>query len=184
MTGQQRAVFLDRDGTLNLEKNYLYKVEDWEWIPGAMEAIKQINAMGWLAIVVTNQAGIARGLYNEADVQMLHRHVAQLLAKADAKIDGYYLCPHHPEFSLNDCDCRKPEAGMLLRAAQDFSIDLNASYLIGDKASDIEAAHRVGVTPVLVATGYGAAESAKVAKTVMRARNVLEAVDMIRRHAV
>lgn len=182
MDGSRRAVFLDRDGTLNVEKNYLYKPADWEWIPGAVEAIRQINEMGWLAIVVTNQAGIARGFYREEDVAALHSHVDGLLAAAGARIDAYYMCPHHPEFGeLGDCGCRKPQPGLLRRAAQDFSIDLPGSFLIGDKASDILAAQSAGVTPILVATGYGQAEDAAVAKNVERACDVLAAVEEIRR---
>lgn len=182
--GQRRAVFLDRDGTLNVEKNYLYRREDWAWEQGALESIRQINHLGWLAVVVTNQAGIARGLYSEADVQALHRHVDGLLAASGAKIDAYYMCPHHPEFgALRVCACRKPKPGMLLRAAADFEIDLPASFMVGDKASDIEAAQRAGVTPILVATGYGAAQSTLVDATVVRAANLTAAVAEIRRHA-
>lgn len=174
-------MFLDRDGTLNVEKNYLYRSADWEWIPGSIEAIRQINEMGWLAIVVTNQAGVARGFYREDDVAALHRHVDGLLAAAGARIDAYYMCPHHPDFlGGRNCDCRKPQPGLLLRAAGEFSIDLSRSFMVGDKGIDVLAAQRAGVTPILVATGYGAAEDAAVPQEIERADNLLAAVKAIR----
>jgi len=182
VSGNRRAVFLDRDGTLNIEKHYLYKAADWEFVPGAVEAVRKINEKGWLAIVVTNQAGIARRMYGEADVDALHGYVDGLLEAAGAKIDAYYMCPHHPEFgAVRECECRKPAPGMLLRAARDFLVDLTQSFMIGDKGSDAEAARRAGVTPVLVATGYGAAECQGVSHDVWHARDVLEAVERIMR---
>jgi D-glycero-D-manno-heptose 1,7-bisphosphate phosphatase len=157
----RRAVFLDRDGTINVEKNYLYRISDWEWIQGATAAIRRINQMGWLVIVVTNQAGVARGLYDYSEVARLHQHVDALLEQAGARIDGYYLCPHHPDFGdARDCDCRKPRPGLLLRAARDFGIELRCSFLIGDKISDVQAGRAANVTPILVATGHGAAARA------------------------
>jgi D-glycero-D-manno-heptose 1,7-bisphosphate phosphatase len=180
VAGDRRAVFLDRDGTLNVEKNYLYKVADWEWEVGALEAVRQINDRGWLTIIVTNQPGIARGLYREEDVRTLHRYVDGLLIAAGAKIDAYYICPHHPDFGADcQCHCRKPAPGMLLRAAKDFSINLQQSFMVGDKASDVEAARGAGVTPILVATGYGATETHGVSQDVWRASNVLEAIEKI-----
>jgi len=175
----RRAVFLDRDGTINVEKNYLFRIGDWEWTQGAVPAIQRINQLGWLAIVVTNQAGIARGLYNLGDVARLHRHVDALLAEAGARIDGYYLCPHHPEFG-GACDCRKPLPGMLLRAARDFGIDLRASFLIGDKASDVLAGLAASVTPILVATGHDAAARAQVPAGTLCAADLPAALDCIR----
>jgi D-glycero-D-manno-heptose 1,7-bisphosphate phosphatase len=178
----RRAVFLDRDGTINVEKNYLFRIGDWEWTQGAVAAIHRINRLGWLAIVVTNQAGIARGLYNQSDVARLHQQVDALLAEAGARIDGYYLCPHHPEFG-EVCDCRKPLPGMLLRAAREFGIDLRGSFLIGDKASDVLAGRAAGVTPILVATGYGAAARAQVPAETVCAADLPAAVDWIERAA-
>jgi len=181
VAGNRPAIFLDRDGTLNVEKSYLYKRADWEWIPGSVEAIRQVNEMGWLAIVVTNQAGIARGFYREEDVARLHKHVDGLLAAVGARIDAYYMCPHHPDFGeLRNCDCRKPQAGMLLRAATEFSIDLPASFMVGDKESDVQAAQRAGVTPILVATGYGRMEDGAVTKEIGRSETLLAAVQGIR----
>lgn len=174
------AVFIDRDGTLNVEKNYLHKWEDWEWIPGAVEAIQRLNAAGYLVIVVTNQAGIARGYYTEADVLELHQRVDEDLKKQGGRIDGYYYCPHHPEYGeVRDCSCRKPEPGMLLQAAREHDIDLPRSFMIGDKAADIEAGLAVGATPILVLTGYGEMERAEVPPVTFIARDIASAVSWI-----
>lgn len=176
----RRAVFLDRDGTLNVEKEYLHRAEDWEWIPGAIEAIRLLNAAGFVVIVTTNQSGVARGYYSEQAVHDLHTKVDQWLAAEGAHVDGYYYCPHHPQHgAVRDCDCRKPEPGLLLAAAHDHDIDLTRSYVVGDKASDVGAAKRVGATPILVATGYGQEERAKVKTSVMYAPDVLAAVHII-----
>ncbi len=150
------AVFLDRDGTLNVEKNYLYRLEDWEWIPGAIDAIRSFNKAGFLVIVITNQAGIARGMYGESDVRLLHQQIDKVLASSDAHIDAYYFCPHHPEYGDKTvCDCRKPAPGMILQAQKDWDIDLSHSYMVGDKLADVQASLAAGVMPILVATGYG-----------------------------
>lgn len=154
------AVFLDRDGTLNVEKNYLHRIEDWEWIPGAVEAIRRLNAAGYTVVVVTNQAGIARGLYGEAEVAALHDFVYRDLARRGARVDAFYHCPHHPDHG-SACDCRKPAPGMILQAAAELGLDLGRSWLVGDKVSDVEAARAAGVRPILVRTGYGASEEAE-----------------------
>jgi D-glycero-D-manno-heptose 1,7-bisphosphate phosphatase len=154
-----RAVFLDRDGTINVEKNYLYRVEDWEWIPGAEKAIKQLNKAGFLVVVVSNQAGIARGLYSEQDVQVLHKHVTAELMSKGAKIDAYYFCPHHHEHGENrSCECRKPKPFMILESAMSLNIDLGKSWLVGDKLIDVCAGKAAGVKVIQVLTGYGANE--------------------------
>ncbi|MEO1765708.1 D-glycero-beta-D-manno-heptose 1,7-bisphosphate 7-phosphatase [Thiobacter aerophilum] len=174
------AVFLDRDGTLNVEKEYLHRWQDWEWIPGAIDAIRRLNEAGFLVIVTTNQSGIARGYYTEADVLELHRQVDADLARHGGHIDAYYYCPHHPQYGpLRDCDCRKPEPGMLLRAAEEHDIDLTRSYIIGDKAADIEAGLAVGATPILVLTGYGEQARADVPPATLVVRDVGRAVEWI-----
>lgn len=149
-----KAVFLDRDGTINVDKGYVHSIAEWEWIPGAIDAIAMLKKAGFLVIVVTNQAGIARGYYTDKEVNELHAWINQELEKHDARIDGFYYCPHHPEFG-NDCDCRKPKPGMLHQAKQDFDIDFNRSWLIGDKAGDIQAGQSAGVKSIMVMTGYG-----------------------------
>lgn len=174
------TVFLDRDGTINIEKNYLYKIEEWEWIPGAVEAIKLFNRLGFAVVVVTNQAGIARGFYKLADVESLHAWVGSELTKAGATIDAFYICPHHPEFGdIWNCVCRKPSPGLLRQAMADFNIDPSRSYLIGDKQSDIEAAIAAGIEPILVLTGYGRQENEIVPKWVPRVSDVLEAARIL-----
>ena len=153
------AVFLDRDGTINVEKQYLYRYEDWEWTPGAIDAIKMFNANGFLVIVVSNQAGIARGLYSELDVRLLHEKVDWELCSQGAKINAYYYCPHHPEFGNKIvCGCRKPAPELLFRAQKDWGIELSRSFMIGDKADDVKAGQAAGVRSILVSTGYGTTE--------------------------
>lgn len=158
-----KAVFLDRDGTINIEKNYLYRVEDFEFVSGAPEAIKMLNDAGYLVIVVTNQAGIARGYYTEQDMHKLHRHIDQELKKYDAHIDAYYYCPHHPIHGIGkykmECGCRKPNSGMLEVAIKEFDIDVSKSYMIGDKITDILAGRKNQIKGILVRTGHVISES-------------------------
>lgn len=144
-----KAIFLDRDGTLNVEKNYLYKIEDFEFIPGMPEAIKKWNELGYKVIVVTNQAGVARGFYSENDVKSLHAFINDSLAKLGAHIDAFYYCPHHPIHGIGkykiECNCRKPKTGMLEQAIADFDIDITKSFLFGDHDSDIEAGETMNI---------------------------------------
>ena len=161
----RRAVFLDRDGTINIEKNFLHKIEDFEFIPGAPEAIKKLKDAGFLVIVVSNQSGIARGYFDEQAVMMLHQHIQTLLKSYGTVIDAFYFCPHHPEEGLGDykvdCDCRKGNPGMLLQAAKEYDIDLQNSFMVGDKLADIEVGERVGCKSLLVLTGYGSITALK-----------------------
>lgn len=161
----KRAVFLDRDGTINVEKEYLYRTEDFEFIPGAREAVKLLNQAGFLVIVVSNQSGVARGYYTEEDVDILHRHIAMEFEAVGARIDAWMYCPHHPNgrgsYSL-PCGCRKPLPGMLKEAACRFGIDLESSYMVGDKLVDIEAGKAARCKVFLVRTGYGATEEASL----------------------
>lgn len=158
----QKVVFLDRDGTMNEEVQYLYRPEDLVLIPGCGEAVRLLNEAGYRVIVVTNQAGVARGYYKEEDVNTLHAYLNDLLARENAHVDAFYYCPHHPEHGIGaykkNCHCRKPETGMFEQAERDLpgGIDRKASFLIGDKLLDTEAGHRFGVTSILVGTGYGA----------------------------
>jgi D-glycero-D-manno-heptose 1,7-bisphosphate phosphatase len=153
------AVFLDRDGTINIEKEYLCRVEDFEFIPGAPEAIKKLKDAGFLVIVVTNQSGVARGYFGIDDVHDLHDHMQRELTAFGTSIDAFYLCPHHPEEGKGvyrcECECRKGAPGLLLQASADYAIDLESSYMIGDKLTDVEAGERAGCTPIMVMTGYG-----------------------------
>ena len=174
------AIFIDRDGTLNVEKNYLHKWEEWEWIHGAVEAIKRFNTAGYLVIVTSNQAGVARGLYSEGDIDALHRQADADLQRQGGHINAYYYCPHHPEHGdVRDCECRKPAPGMLLKAALAHNIDLLHSYIIGDKISDVEAGLNCGVTPILVETGYGAKGRAELPPAVLVVRDIGAAAELI-----
>lgn len=155
----QKAVFLDRDGTINVEKNYLHLIEEFEFIPGVPEAIARLNRAGFLVLVVTNQSGVARGYFSLEDVERLHAHIQAVLPQFGAHIDRFYICPHHPtagtgEFKLA-CNCRKGEPGLLLQASEELGVDLSVSYMVGDKLADLEAGSRAGCRSILVRTGYG-----------------------------
>lgn len=145
----RKALFLDRDGVINVEKHYLYKSEDFEFVPGIMEVMRQYQQQGYALVVVTNQSGIGRGFYTEADFWRLTDWMKAQLAAQGVAIDGVYCSPYHPEKGLGDyrreSSCRKPGPGMLLAAAQELGLDLAASVMLGDKESDIEAGRRAGV---------------------------------------
>lgn len=174
------AVFLDRDGTINVEKNYLYRIEDWEWIPGAETAIAQLNLAGFLVVVVSNQAGIARGFYTEEDVSNLHLQVSANLMHHGGKIDAFYYCPHHPDHGENRaCKCRKPKPAMLLEAARSLNIDLGNSWMVGDKVIDLLAAKAAGVRGILVQTGYGIHELSQLSPEYLTMMDLPTATSMI-----
>jgi D-glycero-D-manno-heptose 1,7-bisphosphate phosphatase len=196
----RRAIFLDRDGTLNEEVGYITTREQLRLYDYAAEAVRRINAAGWLAVVITNQAGIARGLYDEGFLADLHAGVTAQLQAQGARVDGIYYCPHlmperfAPDDPLNEslsafritCDCRKPKPGMIERAARELAIDLTASYIIGDRYGDIEAGHAMGAQGSLVLTGHGQSEYGQRAawprEPEFIAANLLEAVEQILRY--
>ena len=138
------ALFLDRDGVVNVEKNYLHKIEDFEFIEGIFELCRKYQELGFLIVIVTNQSGIARGYYSEEDFETLSRWMIDVFERENIHITALYHCPHHPDIS-GACSCRKPEPGMLLEAARAYDIDLEHSLLVGDSERDITAAHRAGV---------------------------------------
>lgn len=173
-----KAVFLDRDGTLNVEKGYVHRIEDWAWIPGAIDALIALKKAGFLLIVITNQAGIARGYYSDAVVSRLHTRINRELKEHGAMIDGFYHCPHHPEFN-EECECRKPKSGMIYKAKRDFDITLDRSWLVGDKASDVHAGLSAGVKPILVLTGYGKRERTLLDDGIICAASISEASALI-----
>lgn len=178
------CVFIDRDGTLNVEKNYLHRYEDWEWIPGSVDMLRQLRDAGFLTIVVSNQAGVARGYYDEAAIKRLHTRVDKDLRTAGSGIDAYYYCPHHPEYGeVRDCDCRKPAPGMLLQAQRQWNVALEDSWMVGDKLSDIEAGLAAGVRCILVLTGYGQAERDRCPSGVFLVADFAEAAALILRAA-
>ncbi|SEA65122.1 D-alpha,beta-D-heptose 1,7-bisphosphate phosphatase [Desulfuromusa kysingii] len=154
MTKKYKAIFLDRDGTINVDKGYLYRCDEFSFLPGVPQALKRLQDAGYLLVVVTNQSGVARGYYQMSDVETLHRYMQEQLLGFGVMLAGVYVCPHHPEgvverFSC-DCDCRKGKPGMLLNAAQDLNINLPQSFMVGDKISDLEAGHRAGCCPLLL----------------------------------
>ncbi len=148
----RRAVFLDRDGTINREVGYVSDPDVLELLPGVAEAIKRLNQSGWLVIAVTNQSGIGRGYLSHEMVEGVHQRLEAMLAGEGAFLDSIRYCPHHPDAG---CDCRKPAVGLICQAAADSHIDLSNSYVVGDKESDIELGHRAGTRTILVLTGYG-----------------------------
>ena len=143
------AVFFDRDGVLNSDKGYLYRAADLEWMPGAIEAVRHLNSLGFLVFVVTNQSGVARGYYSEADVAELHGWMNAEMVKSDAHIDKFYYCPHLPDGAVKEyrraCQCRKPLPGLIFQAFSEWDIDRGRSFLIGDKPSDVQAAEAAGI---------------------------------------
>lgn len=160
LKNKQKAIFLDRDGTINKYVGFLRKEEEFELIDGVAEAVKKINQSGYLAIVVTNQPVIARGEVTYSQLENIHNKMETLLGMEGAYLDGIYFCPHHPHKGYDgevpelkiDCDCRKPKPGMLLKAAEDFNIDLSQSYMVGDGENDIKAGKTAGCKTVLLNT--------------------------------
>ena len=159
-TRLRRAVFLDRDGTLVEEVPYPHEPALLRLVPGAPASLRRLAAAGFALAVVTNQAGIARGYYGEDAVERVHRRLRELLAAGGVALDGIWYCPHHPDGVVAElaraCRCRKPGPGMLEAAAAELGVDLGASYLIGNHASDVGAARAAGVTPLFVTTGQAA----------------------------
>jgi D,D-heptose 1,7-bisphosphate phosphatase len=151
------AAFLDRDGVLNIDSGYVHRSEQFHWVEGAQAAIKALNDAGYLVVVVTNQAGVARGYYTEDDVYRLHRWINDELRLGGAHIDAFYYCPHHPEGTLaayaRACNSRKPGPGMLLQALEEWPIRRDGTFIIGDKDSDMEAGRRAGIPGHLFAGG-------------------------------
>ena len=160
LTNKQKAIFLDRDGTINKYVGFLRNIEEFELIDGVTEAIKSINSSGYLTVVVTNQPVIARGEVTFDELEMIHNRMETLLGKEGAYLDAIYFCPHHPHSGYDgeikelkiECDCRKPKPGMLLKAAEDLNIDLNQSFMIGDSKNDILAGKAAGCTTVLLSS--------------------------------
>ncbi len=158
MTAKVPAVFLDRDGTVNVDHGYVHEIDDFQFIDGAIEAMRELKEMGYALVLVTNQSGIARGMFSEDTFMQLTEWMDWSLADRGVDFDGIYYCPHHPEAAVEayrqECDCRKPQPGMLLSAMKNLNIDMTASYMVGDKIDDVLAGKAAGVgTNVLVRSG-------------------------------
>jgi D-glycero-D-manno-heptose 1,7-bisphosphate phosphatase len=183
-----RAVFLDRDGTVNEEVEYLSDLSQLRLIPGAAASIRKLNQAGFKVVLVTNQSGIARGYFPETFVHETHDLLRRMLAEEGAGLDAVYYCPHHPRAGASEytraCDCRKPDTGMIDQAVRDLGIDVAASFVVGDKWSDVELGQRAGARSVLVRTGHAADDKAlerpsHLSAPDLIAGSITEAVDWI-----
>lgn len=172
------AIFLDRDGTLVEERHYLADPDRVELVPGAADALRRLSEAGYALVVVTNQSGIARGLYTEADFRAVQRRIEELLARHDVRLDGVFHCPHHPDFT-GPCDCRKPATGLYLRAVETLDIDTRLSAFIGDRLQDVGAAKTLGGTGILVRTGYGQEEAKRAPDDVLVVADLAAAAECL-----
>ncbi len=174
LTQKQKTVFLDRDGTLIEEVNFLSRLEDLRFFPFTSEAIRLLKKSGFMIIVVTNQSGVGRGIFAEAAMHAIHEKIQ---ADLPEKLEAFYFCPHLPDAG---CACRKPNPGMIEAACRDFAIDLENSWMIGDKAIDVETGFNAGIKTALVLTGYGQKAAAILERNPdVIAENLLEAVKLI-----
>ncbi|MGB9612601.1 MAG: D-glycero-beta-D-manno-heptose 1,7-bisphosphate 7-phosphatase [Candidatus Margulisiibacteriota bacterium] len=179
-----KAVFLDRDGTIVEDVGYLNRPDQIKFIPGAIKAIKMLNQAGYKVVVISNQAGVAKGLITEDMLQTIDKVLHKFILNGGAHLDGVYYCPHHPEEGVypyrQACECRKPHPGLIKRAHRDLNIDLSSSFMVGDKATDIEAGKNAGTKTILVLSGRGQEEKEKLkSKPDYITDNLLSAVKWI-----
>jgi histidinol-phosphate phosphatase family protein len=187
LNSAQRAVFLDRDGTLVQEVNGTTSAEQLELLPQAAAAVRELNHHGWLAVLITNQPVVAKGFCTEAEMARIHNKLETLLGRERAYLDRIYWCPHHPDKGFTgerpdlkmDCQCRKPKPGMVLQAAKELNLDLKACWLIGDSTTDVETARNAGLKSILLATGHGGKDLKFKAAPHFTAGNLYEAVQLI-----
>ncbi|WP_274970525.1 HAD-IIIA family hydrolase [Lachnoanaerobaculum orale] len=187
LKNRQRAIFLDRDGTMNVSKGFISNADDLELIPGTIEAIKAINKSGALAIVITNQPVIARGECSFEELHNIHNKLKTLLGEKGAFVDDIFYCPHHPDKGFEgevpelkfDCDCRKPKTGMIDEAVKKYNIDLSKSYMVGDSTMDLELARNAGVKSVLVDTGFAGNDGKYDRSCDIEAKDLLDAIEKI-----
>ena len=187
LKNKQRAIFLDRDGTINVSKGFISKADDLELIPDTIDAIKAINKSGALAIVITNQPVIARGECSFEELHNIHNKLKTLLGEKGAFVDDIFYCPHHPDKGFEgevpelkfDCECRKPKTGMIDEAVEKYNIDLSKSYMVGDSTMDLETARNAGVKSVLVDTGFAGNDGKYDRNCDIEAKNLFDAVEKI-----
>ena len=162
-----KAILLDRDGTINIDKNYVFKIEDLEFEKNAVEGLKKLSGVGYKLIIISNQSGVARGYFTEEDLQKFNDELLRRLKDNGINIEAVYVCPHHPEgngkYKL-DCDCRKPKTGMIMKAKEDHDIDLQNSIMIGDHPKDVEVGKNVGCKTIFMLTGHGPEHKEEVAE--------------------
>ena len=187
LKNKQRAIFLDRDGTMNVSKGFISKADDLELIPGTIDAIKAINKSGALAIVITNQPVIARGECSFEELHNIHNKLKTLLGEKGAFVDDIFYCPHHPDKGFEgevpelkfDCECRKPKTGMIDEAVKKYNIDLSKSYMVGDSTMDLETARNAGIKSVLVNTDFAGNDGKYDRSCDIEADNLFDAVEKI-----
>ncbi len=181
----RKVIFLDRDGTINVEKSYLYKWEDFEFEKNAIEGLKELKNLGYEFIVVTNQSGIGRGYYTEEDLVALNNQMTEKLKEFGVEILECFYCPHHPEKGIGkykvDCNCRKPNPGMLLEGIKKYDVDIENSFMIGDKKGDLEAGKKAGLKSILVLTGYGKKIEEEVKGNYLIAKDLLEVAAILKK---
>lgn len=162
----QAAVFLDRDGTIIEDTDYISSPAQIKFIPGAVEAVKMLKNAGYKIIIISNQSGVARGLITEDMLQTIDKLIHRTILNGGGHVDGSYYCPHHPEHGVypykQSCECRKPHTGLIKRAVKEHDIDLSKSFMVGDHSTDIETARRAGIPSVFVMTGHGKEEKEKL----------------------
>jgi rfaE bifunctional protein nucleotidyltransferase chain/domain len=176
-TGMNKAIFLDRDGTLNIDLGtYAYKIEDGKLYPGVVEGIAMLSKLDYRILVISNQAGIGKEVFSVKEAERFNQHIKRIIEDGSGRIDKSYMCPHTPE---DNCNCRKPKIGMFLEAKKDFGLDLNRCFYVGDKTSDIEAGRRAGCKTILVKTGHKGEDGEFDAAPAFVAENFLDAAAWI-----
>jgi D,D-heptose 1,7-bisphosphate phosphatase len=161
MTNSSKAIFLDRDVVINKEVNYLSDPNDFEFLPGSIKALKKLQDLGFLLIIITNQSGLARGYFSKETLNKIHDKMKRILKESGVVLTDIFYCPHHPDFTGN-CECRKPKPGLIFQAKEKYNIDLKSSYMVGDTLSDILAGKNAGCKTVFVLTGHGKDQKDKI----------------------
>lgn len=179
------AVFLDRDGTINKEVGYLHRKKDLRLLPHAADAIRQLNRLGVIIIVIANQAAVAKGLITEKGIDDLNTMVNKRLSKKGAQVDGFYFCPHHPNATLakyrKNCQDRKPNTGLIKKAIKDFNLSLRGAFFVGDTTTDVLTAKNLGIRSILVKTGYGGKDGKFDVNSDYKVKDLADAVIYIKK---